>query len=82
MSKTRKGKPKSKEWAKKIGEAQLGTKNHMYGKNQTIESNLKRSNTMTGNINGSQEKVVCPYCDKEGGISVMSRWHFDKCKFY
>jgi len=25
-------------------------------------------------------KVTCPYCGKEGSISVMGRWHFDNCK--
>ncbi len=28
----------------------------------------------------SKEKVVCSHCGKIGGISSMSRWHFDKCK--
>ena len=27
-----------------------------------------------------QKKVKCPYCDKEGGICLMKRYHFDKCK--
>ena len=27
-----------------------------------------------------QEKIKCPHCNKEGGIT-MYRWHFDKCKF-
>ena len=25
-------------------------------------------------------KVQCPYCNTVGGISAMTRWHFDKCK--
>lgn len=25
-------------------------------------------------------KIQCPYCNKEGNISNMKRWHFDKCK--
>ena len=24
--------------------------------------------------------VICPYCNKEGGISAMYRWHFNNCK--
>lgn len=24
--------------------------------------------------------VICPHCKKEGGKSVMDRWHFDNCK--
>jgi len=27
-----------------------------------------------------QEKIQCPYCGKEGGIT-MHRWHFENCKF-
>lgn len=26
------------------------------------------------------EKVICPHCNKEGGITGMKAWHFDKCK--
>lgn len=29
---------------------------------------------------GPQQKVVCPYCKKEGGISNMNRYHFENCK--
>jgi hypothetical protein len=25
--------------------------------------------------------VVCPHCNKSGGINVMKRWHLDRCKF-
>ena len=28
-----------------------------------------------------QESVICPYCNKEGGVNVMKRWHLDRCKF-
>ena len=31
---------------------------------------------------GKQEKVICPYCNKEGGISNMKRYHFKNCKKY
>jgi hypothetical protein len=27
-----------------------------------------------------QTVVKCPYCDKQGGITAMKHWHFDKCK--
>lgn len=27
-------------------------------------------------------KTTCPYCNKEGNIPNMKRWHFDNCKFY
>lgn len=27
------------------------------------------------------ETIVCPHCGKEGGKTIMKRWHFDNCKF-
>jgi hypothetical protein len=29
---------------------------------------------------GKQALVICPHCNKEGGVSNMMRYHFDKCK--
>jgi len=29
---------------------------------------------------GPQKTITCPHCNKTGGISNMSRYHFDKCK--
>ena len=26
-------------------------------------------------------KVICPHCEKKGGISGMTRYHFDNCKY-
>lgn len=26
-----------------------------------------------------QTKIKCPYCEKEGGIPSMKRWHFNNC---
>lgn len=26
------------------------------------------------------KKVTCPHCKTEGGVNVMKRWHFKKCK--
>jgi len=28
-----------------------------------------------------QRKIVCPYCNKEGGAANMRRYHFNNCKF-
>ena len=30
---------------------------------------------------GPQARTTCPYCNKEGGLSNMMRYHFDNCKF-
>lgn len=29
---------------------------------------------------GEQLKIECPHCKKQGGQSLMKRWHFDNCK--
>lgn len=34
-----------------------------------------------GNNNPAKIKVVCPYCLRKGGKTVMARCHFDNCKF-
>jgi len=26
------------------------------------------------------KKAICPHCNKQGGVSGMTRYHFDKCK--
>lgn len=26
------------------------------------------------------QRVVCPYCGKEGQVTAMHRWHFENCK--
>lgn len=50
---------------------------HNIGRKQSSESILKRSRKL---INVPQQRVKCPYCGKEGGISPMKRWHFDNCR--
>ncbi len=47
----RKGVPKTEEWKRKIGEAQLGEKNHMFGKDVPMEVRKKRSDKMKGRNN-------------------------------
>lgn len=41
-------------------------------------SNINREPPMKGK---HFPKVVCPHCNKEGGIIPMKRWHMDRCKF-
>jgi len=40
------------------------------------ETRKKLSERASGRI---YQKVICPYCYKEGGITGMKRWHFEKC---
>jgi hypothetical protein len=42
------------------------------------ETRKKISTTSKGK---PQEQVQCPCCSKIGGISNMTRWHFDNCKY-
>lgn len=28
----------------------------------------------------TKKQVTCPHCNKQGGINVMNRWHFENCK--
>jgi len=39
----------------------------------------RRKNILAG-TDGVVLKVSCPHCGKEGGQSIMKRWHFNKCK--
>jgi hypothetical protein len=46
----------------------------MKGKKKSIEHVSKL-------IGKKREIVLCPHCDKAGGINNMYRYHFDNCKF-
>lgn len=39
-----------------------------------------RKKISDANKGRSKPKVICPHCNKEGGIGAMMRWHFDNCK--
>lgn len=46
---------------------------------------IKISNTLKGKYSGipkPQKYVTCPYCNKLGGQSNMTRYHFNNCKKY
>lgn len=47
------------------------------GRPQTEDHKRKVSMAKLGK---NQPKVICPHCHKEGGSSLMKRWHFDNCK--
>ena len=64
------------EHKRKISESMMGLTK---GTKQTAEHKLKRSLAQLGRARGPQERVVCPSCNKEGGISNMTRYHFEKC---
>ena len=69
-------------------------RNKKLGKKHTAEANAKnsasnkgvpktsthRANISAGKKDIPQKQVTCPHCNKVGGISVMKRHHFDRCK--
>lgn len=82
--------PRTEETKKKISNKLLGLKRGPMsdkqkeklsasnsGKTNSIESNIKRSFSMSGH---TQSKMSCPHCNKTGGISLMKRYHLDNCK--
>jgi hypothetical protein len=85
-----KGKSQSPEHIKKRADANRGKK---VGP-QSPEHIKKRADSNRGKtrsdaikqklhdaqIGRSQREVVCPHCGKVGGVSNMTRYHFDNCK--
>ena len=65
------------------------------GSTQTVEAKLKNSLAHKGVIRTKehqdklsdslrdrpQQRIKCPHCEKEGGISVMHRHHMNNCKY-
>jgi len=52
-----------------------GENNKNYGRKNSPETIKKMQDAAKNRI-----KMTCPYCKKEGQISAMHTWHFDKCK--
>ena len=81
------GKSFSEETKKKMSESRLG-------KVDSEETKLKKSLAKLGVARSKetiqkisfakkgikQNKVVCPRCKKEGGVSNMRRYHFENCR--
>lgn len=70
MSESHKGRTHSAETRKKISEASKG-------KTLSAETRKKLSKANKGKL---QPKIICPHCNKTGGRSLMTRYHFDNCK--
>lgn len=66
---------RTQEWSDNISKSKKGVPSTMKGisKSDACKEKMKKPK-------GPQKKVTCPYCKKEGGISNMSRYHFDYCK--
>lgn len=87
ISDSNKGKPKqpfTEERKLKLSESMkgktVGNKSRT-GLSNSEESKRKASASMIGKNKGKPKPVViCPHCKKEGGSSVMKRYHFSRCK--
>ena len=82
-----KGKERSAEYRSNISKAKIGANNPMYGR-KVIFSETHRKNlsiAITGRISKylgvARPIVVCPKCNKSGGLGAMQRWHFERCKY-
>lgn len=49
----------------------------LYGKEQADLVKEKKRVAMSGK---PQQKVMCPHCEKIGGITLMKRYHYENCK--
>ena len=67
----RKGVILSQDIRDKISASKMGTKLTQEHKNKVSKANLGRKHSV----------VVCPHCQKSGGVTSMPRWHFDNCKY-
>ena len=64
------------EWVKeKLRKPKSNKEN--YSKPKSKEHSESISAALIGR---KQETKTCPYCGKTGGVSNMTRWHFDNCK--
>lgn len=58
----------------------IETKEKMSRSAAKIKSNSHRENISKGKKGKQQKIVVCPHCSKSGGVSNLTRYHFDNCK--
>ena len=81
------GKPFTAERCKNISIAKTGVKRSKAacesiskGKLGKKLSAAHRKSISKGKKGLPQQSVICPHCDKTGGISLMYRYHFTNCK--
>jgi hypothetical protein len=67
-----KGKKQSEEHIERAAASRRGKPNP--------KVSIARKGQPSKNKGIPQEKIICPHCHKVGGISSMSRWHFENCK--
>ncbi len=74
ISKSLKGIPLTDERRRRISEGRKG-------KGVGPCSDLRRKRISEAKLGKKQTRIVCNYCNKEGAISAMKRYHLDNCKY-
>lgn len=81
-----KGKERSEEYKANISKAKMGDKNPMFGKKLVFSEEHRKNLSIASKGRPSTLKgvkrptVICPHCGLIGGVGVMGKWHFDRCK--
>ncbi len=81
-----KGKERSEEYKLNISKAKTGNKNPMFGKKIVFSEEHRKNLSVAGKGKASSLKgvkrptVICPHCGISGGVGVMGKWHFNRCK--
>ena len=70
----------TEESKKKISETLTGRKDSDETKKKKSESRKQYLIENGHPSEGPQKITTCPHCGKSGGVSNMTRYHFDKCK--
>jgi len=52
----------------------------IFGAEKAAEMRARRSAESLGKLKGKQTTSTCPHCGTVGGVSIMKRWHNDRCK--
>lgn len=80
MSESAKRRPaRTKETLEKMSELNRGQNNPRYGVVLSDDLKQKISNAKTGK---KCKRGICPYCKKDLAITIITRYHMEKCKEY
>lgn len=86
MSKAKRGKLHSEEQKRINAKSHIGQIPWNKGKKGCYSDETKHKMSeshkylIPWNKGITEAKVSCPHCHKEGGKSIMKRWHFNNCK--
>ena len=83
-NKSRRGHKNSPEHIEILRQSRLGSKHSQETRNRwslNRKGKPAHNKGVTGIITFTQKTKECPHCGKIGGGSMMTRWHFDNCKF-